>query len=81
MTVTIGGDANKGNNSTLEVKDVSLQNSAVYFCAASLHSDTYYCASVQKPSHRLLLNLTPGINHFNQRCHFILLGSETVGGA
>lgn len=38
--VTIEGDANKDKNCTLTIKGLSLTSSAVYFCAATLHTDT-----------------------------------------
>uniref|UniRef100_A0A3B5B2J3 Uncharacterized LOC103374976 n=1 Tax=Stegastes partitus TaxID=144197 RepID=A0A3B5B2J3_9TELE len=39
--VTIGGSADEGRNCTLTINSVSVSSSAVYFCAASYHSDGY----------------------------------------
>uniref|UniRef100_A0A667YKY8 Ig-like domain-containing protein n=1 Tax=Myripristis murdjan TaxID=586833 RepID=A0A667YKY8_9TELE len=49
VTVQMGGGANKGDTSTLTIEELSLNSSAVYFCAASYHSAAYRCSSVQKP--------------------------------
>lgn len=40
FNVKIEGDANKDKNCTLTIEGLSLTSSAVYFCAASLHTDT-----------------------------------------
>lgn len=40
VNVTIAGDANKDKTCTLTIEGLSLTSSAVYFCAASLHTDT-----------------------------------------
>ncbi|CAJ1074724.1 uncharacterized protein LOC117806523 [Xyrichtys novacula] len=48
--VKIEGSAAKGKTCTLTILKVDLNSSAVYFCAASLHSLTYRCSSIQKPS-------------------------------
>ena len=52
VDVKISGDANKGKTCTLTIEDLSLSSSAVYFCAASFHSESYQCSSTQKPPHR-----------------------------
>ncbi|XP_044023433.1 uncharacterized protein LOC122862178 [Siniperca chuatsi] len=49
VNVKIEGNANKDQNCTLKIERLSLSSSAVYFCAARLHSATYRCSSVQKP--------------------------------
>ncbi|KAG7509766.1 immunoglobulin lambda-1 light chain-like [Solea senegalensis] len=49
--VKIHGSANKDQNCTLTIETLDLNSSAVYFCAASLHSATHHCSSVQKPHH------------------------------
>ena len=58
--VKIGGNANKDQNCTLTIEGLSLNSSAVYFCAASLHSAAYPCSSVQKPPHH-----TPFVLHLH----------------
>uniref|UniRef100_A0A667Z0U6 Ig-like domain-containing protein n=1 Tax=Myripristis murdjan TaxID=586833 RepID=A0A667Z0U6_9TELE len=49
VTVQMGGSANQGETSTLTTEELSLNSSAVYFCAASYHSAAYHCSPVQKP--------------------------------
>uniref|UniRef100_A0A4W6CML7 Ig-like domain-containing protein n=1 Tax=Lates calcarifer TaxID=8187 RepID=A0A4W6CML7_LATCA len=51
VKVKIEGNANKGQNCTLTIEGLRTNNSAVYFCAASYHSATYHCSSVQKPAY------------------------------
>lgn len=51
LGVTIGGSGREGQTCTLTVKGLSVNSSAVYFCAASLHTDRYHCSSVLKPHH------------------------------
>uniref|UniRef100_A0A3B4WTT7 Ig-like domain-containing protein n=1 Tax=Seriola lalandi dorsalis TaxID=1841481 RepID=A0A3B4WTT7_SERLL len=51
VDVKIEGGANKGENCTLTIE--RLNSSAVYFCAASYHSASYHCSSVQKPPHQV----------------------------
>lgn len=54
VDVEMNGNANKDQNCTLTVKNL-MQNSSVYFCAASLHSDTCVYSTVQKPHHSFLI--------------------------
>uniref|UniRef100_A0A667YT21 Ig-like domain-containing protein n=1 Tax=Myripristis murdjan TaxID=586833 RepID=A0A667YT21_9TELE len=49
MTVHMDGGTRQGETSTLTTEGLSLNSSAVYFCAASYHSAAYRCSSVQKP--------------------------------
>ncbi|CAI5695664.1 unnamed protein product [Oreochromis niloticus] len=42
VTVTIAGNANKDKTCTLTIKDLFMNSSAVYFCAARHHSATYH---------------------------------------
>lgn len=51
LGVTIGGSAREGQTCTLTAEGLTVNSSAVYFCAASLHTDEYHCSSVQKPHH------------------------------
>uniref|UniRef100_A0A8C4FC41 Ig-like domain-containing protein n=1 Tax=Dicentrarchus labrax TaxID=13489 RepID=A0A8C4FC41_DICLA len=54
VKVKIAGSANKDQNCTLTIEELQLNSSAVYFCAARLHSATYHCSSVQKPPQHIL---------------------------
>ncbi|RVE57553.1 hypothetical protein OJAV_G00217370 [Oryzias javanicus] len=47
--VTIAGGSAKGQNCTLTTEPLQSAGSAVYFCAASLHSATRTRSTVQKP--------------------------------
>nr|XP_029138237.1 uncharacterized protein LOC114921839 [Labrus bergylta] len=49
VKVKMEGDASKGENCTLIIERVNQSSSAVYFCAASLHSAACHCSAVQKP--------------------------------
>ncbi|CAJ1074727.1 uncharacterized protein LOC122862178 [Xyrichtys novacula] len=49
VNVTFEGGASKDQNCTLIIEKVDLSSSAVYFCAASVHSALHHCSSVQKP--------------------------------
>lgn len=51
--VTIEGDASKDKTCTLIIEGLSLNSSAVYFCAASLHTATQHWSSVQESTHHL----------------------------
>uniref|UniRef100_A0A3Q4BI65 Immunoglobulin V-set domain-containing protein n=1 Tax=Mola mola TaxID=94237 RepID=A0A3Q4BI65_MOLML len=44
--VMIEGGARKDQTCTLTIKGLGLNSSAVYFCAASLHSESCHCSSV-----------------------------------
>ncbi|KAI5102609.1 hypothetical protein C0J45_7961, partial [Silurus meridionalis] len=46
--IEMNGDANK--NCTLVIKELSSDDSTVYFCAASVHSDTKHLSFAQKRS-------------------------------
>ncbi|KAG7511063.1 immunoglobulin lambda-1 light chain-like [Solea senegalensis] len=51
VDIKIHGSADKDQTCTLIIETLDLNSSAVYFCAASLHSATHHCSSVQKPHH------------------------------
>lgn len=53
VTVTMSGSANKGQNCTLTIPVLNIDNSTEYFCAASLHITTDHCSSEQKPPEQL----------------------------
>ncbi|XP_034531369.1 uncharacterized protein LOC117806523 [Notolabrus celidotus] len=57
MKVKIGGDANENKTCTLTIEEADLNSSAVYFCAASLHSAACHHSSVQKPALHILSSL------------------------
>uniref|UniRef100_A0A3B4XC13 Immunoglobulin V-set domain-containing protein n=1 Tax=Seriola lalandi dorsalis TaxID=1841481 RepID=A0A3B4XC13_SERLL len=57
VDVKIGGSANQGETSTLTIEGLSENNSTVYFCAASYHSDTHHCSSVQKPAQTVFISV------------------------
>lgn len=72
VNVEMDGNADQGKNCTLTIKEIKLNSSGVYFCAARYHSGAHHCTSIQKPisafqyldySSQLL---TPGIHHYNQ---------------
>ena len=54
--VKMAGNGNKDQNVTLTIEGLNLNSSAVYFCAASLHSDTTMCSPVQEPHHHTVFN-------------------------
>ncbi|KAK2892166.1 hypothetical protein Q8A73_017831 [Channa argus] len=45
LTVKMAGSANKDEICTLTIEGLSLNSSAVYFCAASRHSETHHCST------------------------------------
>lgn len=49
LNVKMEGSANEDKTCTLINEGLSLNSSAVYYCAASVHSAKYHCSSVQKP--------------------------------
>lgn len=49
VKVTIEGSAMEGKMCTLTVRGLDRSSSALYFCAASEHSDVFYCSREQKP--------------------------------
>ncbi|MEQ2216495.1 hypothetical protein XENOCAPTIV_017122 [Xenoophorus captivus] len=49
VNMAIKGGANKDETCTLTIEGLNLNSSAVYFCAASLHSVSNGCFSIQKP--------------------------------
>uniref|UniRef100_A0A669C959 Ig-like domain-containing protein n=1 Tax=Oreochromis niloticus TaxID=8128 RepID=A0A669C959_ORENI len=53
VPVIIDGNANANQNCTLTIEKLQQDSSAVYFCAASLHSVIYGCLSAQKPHHHI----------------------------
>ena len=58
VNVKIEERADKDEICTLTIEELSLNSSAVYFCAAQLHSATYHCYTVQKPHHTLFSSYT-----------------------
>lgn len=51
VSAKMDGSADANKNATLTIEKLVRDSSAVYFCAASFHSDIYRCASAQKPPH------------------------------
>lgn len=47
--IELKGDANANKNGFLVIKELSSDDSAAYFCAASYHSGTDHFTSAQKP--------------------------------
>lgn len=47
--VKISGSATRGKTCNLTVEGLNLNNSAVYYCASSLHTDVYSRSPAQKP--------------------------------
>ncbi|CAL8289114.1 unnamed protein product [Gadus morhua 'NCC'] len=41
MAVVMSGSAEEGKNATLEIQNIIMESSAVYFCAASFHNAAY----------------------------------------
>lgn len=56
VIVEMKGGAEKGENCTLIIKELSVSSSAVYFCAARYHSAAYHCSSEQKPPDHCFLS-------------------------
>lgn len=50
---TIEGDASKDKTCTLIIEGLGLNSSAVYLCAATLHTATQHWTSVQESTHHL----------------------------
>lgn len=48
VDVAIEGSAMEGKTCTLTIRGLSWSSSALYFCAASQHSDASHCSSEQK---------------------------------
>ena len=67
------GTGNKDETCTLTIEGLKLNSSAVYFCAASLHSETHHLllSTRTSPSHSFHLcikahmTLAQGVNHSN----------------
>uniref|UniRef100_A0A3B4V199 Immunoglobulin V-set domain-containing protein n=1 Tax=Seriola dumerili TaxID=41447 RepID=A0A3B4V199_SERDU len=55
LDVKMGGSADKDQTCTLTIE--RLNNSTVYFCAASYHSASYHCSSVQKPAQTVFISV------------------------
>uniref|UniRef100_A0A671XFE1 Ig-like domain-containing protein n=1 Tax=Sparus aurata TaxID=8175 RepID=A0A671XFE1_SPAAU len=62
-TVKIEGNANKDKNCTLTIEGLKLNSSAVYFCAARLHSATYCRGTSRTTNHPGYVH--PGLNTSN----------------
>uniref|UniRef100_A0A671XM26 Ig-like domain-containing protein n=1 Tax=Sparus aurata TaxID=8175 RepID=A0A671XM26_SPAAU len=62
-TVKIEGNANKDKNCTLTIEGLKLNSSAVYFCAARLHSATYCRGTLRTTNHPGYVH--PGLNTSN----------------
>ena len=72
--VKLDGSASKDQTCTLTMEGLGLSSSAVYFCAASLHSESCRCSSVQKPAHVTA--------DWPESCFFLLSRSELwMGGS
>uniref|UniRef100_A0A672H989 Ig-like domain-containing protein n=1 Tax=Salarias fasciatus TaxID=181472 RepID=A0A672H989_SALFA len=50
VTAKLSGGAMKGQTCTFTAEKLQLSSTAVYFCAASRHSATFPCSSIQKPA-------------------------------
>lgn len=55
LNVKMTGDANKNKTATLSVLDLTPNISAVYFCAASLHTATDHTTTEPKPHHHIMV--------------------------
>uniref|UniRef100_A0A669BCQ7 Immunoglobulin V-set domain-containing protein n=1 Tax=Oreochromis niloticus TaxID=8128 RepID=A0A669BCQ7_ORENI len=53
VSATLDGSADENKNCTLTIEKLQQDSSAVYFCAASLHSVIYGSCSAQKPHHHI----------------------------
>lgn len=59
VNVMMDGNANQGRESSLTIKEIDLNSSGVYFCAAGYHSAAHHCTSIQKPFLISALQLPP----------------------
>ena len=60
MAVEIGGSANQGETATLTIQNISVESSAVYFCAASTQCSVLRVHRTKTPRLIIhLINLTP----------------------
>uniref|UniRef100_A0A3B4T5S2 Ig-like domain-containing protein n=1 Tax=Seriola dumerili TaxID=41447 RepID=A0A3B4T5S2_SERDU len=69
---SIDGSTNKDKTCTLTTEELSLNDSAVYLCAAHYHSATNHCSSVQKPPHHIFSSAQCAIH----LCPFLSLGGS-----
>uniref|UniRef100_A0A3Q0RYY5 Ig-like domain-containing protein n=1 Tax=Amphilophus citrinellus TaxID=61819 RepID=A0A3Q0RYY5_AMPCI len=62
VNVVMDGNANQGQNCTLTIKEINLNSSGVYFCAARYHSAAHHCTSIQKPHKHIFTGFFRGRN-------------------
>uniref|UniRef100_A0A3Q0RTV3 Ig-like domain-containing protein n=1 Tax=Amphilophus citrinellus TaxID=61819 RepID=A0A3Q0RTV3_AMPCI len=53
VNVAMDGSAEQNKMCTLTIRELNLNSSGVYFCAASNHSAAYHCTSIQKPPNHI----------------------------